>query len=307
MNDLPNCLTLRNPALDDADAVLELQLAAEAAEYGDPESTLEDLLYQWEDIDLEQDAWLVYTPEGRLVGYAAVSKDNYGFMFDFFTDPDAGLVGLSACLLEQCERRARLQLAETPALKTSARTIIAHINLAVRQAIEMAGFTPHQYHFRMQIDLETSPPPAKWPEGVTIRTILPGKDDQEVYNLIQSAFERPGRIAPSFQDWRDFMMRPDHFSPELWFLAYYRNELVGAALCFDYPQYGWVRQLGVVQPWRRQGLGSALLQNAFEEFYRGRHKQVALGVSSENPNAYSFYEKIGMRRVRQYDEYQKDL
>jgi GNAT superfamily N-acetyltransferase len=228
-------------------------------------------------------------------------------MFDFFTDPEAGPDGLSAYLLEQCERCARLRLAETPALKASARTIIAHINLPVRQAIEAAGFAPHQYHFRMQIDLEASPPPAKWPEGITIRTILPGQDDQAVYDLIQSAFERPGRNAPSFEDWRDFMMRPDHFSPELWFLAYHRNELIGAALCYDYPQYGWVRQLGVVQPWRRRGLGSALLQNAFEEFYRRGHKHVALGVSSKNPNAYSFYEKIGMRSVRQYDEYLKDI
>jgi ribosomal protein S18 acetylase RimI-like enzyme len=103
------------------------------------------------------------------------------------------------------------------------------------------------------------------------------------------------------------MMRPDHFSPELWFLAYHREALVGAALCFDYPQYGWVRQLGIVQTWRRKGLGSALLQNAFQVFYQRGHKQVALGVSSENPDAYSFYEKIGMRRVRQYDEYQKNL
>jgi len=78
-------------------------------------------------------------------------------------------------------------------------------------------------------------------------------------------------------------------------------------LCYDYPQHGWVRQLSVTQPWRRQGLGSALLRHSFGVFYRRGHKQVALGVSSQNPNAYSLYEGVGMRRVRQYDEYEKSL
>jgi ribosomal protein S18 acetylase RimI-like enzyme len=307
MSQLPSGCIVRRPGLGDASTVLELQLAVEAAEYGDPETTLEDLLDQWDDIDLEQDAWLVYTSEGRLVGYAAVLKDNDGFMFDFYTHPEAGVSGLNTYLLEQCERRARAQLAEGATLQAAARTIIPHTNLANRQFVEAAGYAVRQFHFRMQIDLDSSPPPPNWPKGVMVRTISPGLDERRVYALIQAAFERPGRIPLTFENWRGFMMRPDHFSPDLWFLAYCGDDLVGAALCFDYPQHGWVRQLGVTQSWRKQGLGSALLQHSFGVFYQRGHKQVALGVSSENPNAYSLYEKIGMRRVRQYDEYQKDL
>ena len=38
------------------------------------------------------------------------------------------------------------------------------------------------------------------------------------------------------------MMGAFNLESDLWFLAYYGDELVGAALCFDYPQRGWVRQ-----------------------------------------------------------------
>lgn len=126
-------------------------------------------------------------------------------------------------------------------------------------------------------------------------------------DFIQTAFDRPGRVRPAFERWRDVMVGATNFDSNLWLLAYYGEEFVGAILCFDYHQYGWVRQLGVAGHWRGKGLGSALLQHMFGVFYQRGHATVGLGVDAENPNAYHLYERIGMKRTRQYIEYWKSI
>jgi len=78
-------------------------------------------------------------------------------------------------------------------------------------------------------------------------------------------------------------------------------------LCFEYPGQGWVRQLGVAESWRRKGLGTALLLHAFGEFRKRGISEVGLTVDSHNPRAYAFYQRVGMKRIRQYDEYEKLL
>lgn len=307
MSQLPEGLIVRRPVPADAQATLELMVACDVAEFGEPDSSLEDLVDEWADINLEQDAWLVYTADNQLVGYAAVFG-GARFSFDVYTLPLPDKVDLNIYLLQQCESRARAQLADMPATgSVTAMTIMSHTNTAGRQAAEAAGFTPHNYHCRMQIELDAPPPAPAWPEGTTLRTIVPGQDDRRVYDFIQAVFDWPGRVPHPFEQWHDFMMRPDHFQRDLWFLLFHQDELIGAALCFDYPQHGWVRQLGVALEWRRQGIGSALLQHVFGVFYRRGHTRVALGVNSANPQAFQFYERVGMQRARQYDEYHKTL
>ncbi len=101
------------------------------------------------------------------------------------------------------------------------------------------------------------------------------------------------------------MLRPGSYKPELWQLAFSGDELVGACLGFDYPDEGWIRQLGVIQAWRRRGLGSALLLHAFDKFYKEGKRQVGLTTESNNPDALIFYKQLGMSIRRQYDEYVK--
>ncbi len=103
------------------------------------------------------------------------------------------------------------------------------------------------------------------------------------------------------------MMGAFNFDSGLWFLAYHEDELIGAILCFEYPQYGWVRQLGVLPTWRGRGIGSALLQHCFGIFYKRGYTDVALSVESWNSDAYRLYEKVGMKRTRCYTEYRKNL
>ena len=42
----------------------------------------------------------------------------------------------------------------------------------------------------------------------------------------------------------------------------------------------WVNQLCVRRPWRRRGLGLAMLHHCFGEFYRRGKQRVGLGVDA---------------------------
>jgi ribosomal protein S18 acetylase RimI-like enzyme len=91
----------------------------------------------------------------------------------------------------------------------------------------------------------------------------------------------------------------------LWFLATNGDAIVGACLCFAYPSTGWVRQLGVGKEWQRKGIGSALLRHAFGAFKARGFDRVGLSVESKRPDAFTFYQRVGMKPIRQYDEFVK--
>ncbi|HET8846927.1 MAG TPA: GNAT family N-acetyltransferase, partial [Ktedonobacteraceae bacterium] len=98
------------------------------------------------------------------------------------------------------------------------------------------------------------------------------------------------------------------FDPTLWFIAVEGDTVAGFALCGHYLQDSIVSDLGVRRPWRRKGLGLALLHHAFGELYRRGISKVVLGVDSENlTGATRLYERAGMRIELQYDTYEKAL
>ena len=71
---------------------------------------------------------------------------------------------------------------------------------------------------------------------------------------------------------------------------------------------GWVNQLCVRKPWRRKGLGMALLLTSFNEFYRRGKKRAGLGVDATSlTHATRLYEKAGMHVTGKYDTYELEL
>jgi ribosomal protein S18 acetylase RimI-like enzyme len=69
-----------------------------------------------------------------------------------------------------------------------------------------------------------------------------------------------------------------------------------------------VRLLGVRRPWRRRGLGRALLLHAFGEFRRRGFSRSALGVDAESlTGANRLYERAGMHVAARFDIYEKVL
>ena len=296
------------PRPEDAQRVLDLIRVCDTAEFGEPDTDMQDLLYDWQQADLEQDALLVEDAAGEVIAYGAVIPYRDGLRLDLYLHPDGRAENLKAGLLADLEARTRARMEEDPGLHTGQLvTHLAHSNAGDRDFFERAGYRPVRYYFQMRHLQEDPPGPVAWPEGISLRTFEPGLDDQAVYDFVQEAFRKADRDQPTFEAWREFMMRPGSFLPELWKLAFAGDELIGTCLSFDYEEEGWVRQLAVASELRRQGLGSALLRDAFRMFYERGQPRVALSVDSNNPNAVHFYQQLGMTLVRQYDEYIKEL
>lgn len=306
MNLLPENLIVRPPTLDDLQDVFELMHLIETLEHGEPDTSLDELKADWSDIDLNESAWLVHTAEQQLVGYAYTVPDHKHLHLDFYIHPDWIETTLPDYLLAEIEQYAlrRPLTAEGTLLKV----YMPDVSQLEQDVLRRAGFTCVKHHFRMQIELAELPPEVSWPEGLILRTIQPGVDDEKVFDLIQHAFTYEEEDDGSrFTSWRDYMMRPDHFSPELWFLLEKGDELVACALCYDYEVYGWVRQLAVREPWRGRGLASTLLQYIFRVFYQRGLPKVALGVNATNLTALRLYQRLSMSKVRQYDEFHKQI
>jgi mycothiol synthase len=292
------------PKAEDAGHVFDLMSRCETAEYGEPDVDMEDLTHDWGQISLERDAWLTYSHQGNLVGYAAVLPWGSDLRYDFYVDPEQEGLDLSLALLARCQHRGQ-ELADDG--ESVARVYVAHSNLRDRETVTVAGFRVVRYHFQMRATSSEVPAKPNWPDGITLRLAVPGQDDAALHLLVQQAFDHPGRIPQSFESWKDSMMRPDIFDPCLWFVAVHGEDIAGACLTFEYPGEGWVRQLAVSEQWRRRGLGSALLQHTFRVYHeRGQHR-VGLAVAADNAGAHAFYQNVGMERVRQYDEYNQKI
>jgi mycothiol synthase len=164
--------------------------------------------------------------------------------------------------------------------------------------VERRGFRLIRHFFRMEADVAKEPQEPAWPARIDVRTFRPG-EARAVYEAICDAFA---------DHW--FVFHSSSFDPTLWFIAESDGEIAGFSLCrFERrPGVGHVGVLGVRPPWRRRGLGLALLLHSFRELRgRGRTK-VDLGVDAENTTgAVHLYERAGMTVARQTDSYELAL
>ena len=182
-------------------------------------------------------------------------------------------------------------------------------NRAVLEALEQRGFRPARHSHRMLLDLDEPPAQAVWPDGIVVRTFEPG-DERVFYDVHQESFRDSWEpIEEPYDEWAHWLLSPPAFVPELWFLALENDEPAGIAICHPHrtrADLGWVRILGVRHPWRRRGLGRALLLHAFAEFRRRGLTSAGLGVDAESlTGANRLYEEAGMRVASHFVMYEK--
>lgn len=305
--------TVRAAATEDVEAVANLINTCDIAEHGEPDSALEDLRVDWQnpELNLETDTWVVVTPAERIVGYAALfNRENVRLYVVAYVHPEYCGRGIGTYLARTGEARARKQVPEAPpGVRVSLFNPISNGNEAAQALLEREGYHVARHFWRMQIEMDEAPAAPKWPDGIVVRTFVPGQDDYATFEAMQEAFQDHwGHIPWRFETWQQLMINREDFDPSLWFLAMDGDEIAGGSLCFSYSHEGWVDELGVRRPWRRRGLGLALLRQSFHEFYRREQRKVALGVDSQNTTgATRLYERAGMRVARQYDSYRKDL
>jgi len=179
----------------------------------------------------------------------------------------------------------------------------------LRAELESRGYELVRWFFEMEIDLEDDPPPPAWPEAISVRTFEPG-DARAVYEADVEAFaDHWEPLDAGFDEWGEYFLSSWNFDPRLWFLAEEDGELAGFSLCARRGgATGYVSVLAVRRPWRRRGLGTALLLHSFRELRRHGCPQAALSVDGDNmTGAVRLYERAGMHVAQRTAMYWKDL
>jgi mycothiol synthase len=305
---LPEGFTVRPASMDDLEIVHELLVLCEQAQFDSsdytPDYVLEDLRADWHPsrLNLSTDTWIVTTSQGQIIAYMDVHSREGGVDINpnSCVHPSYCGRGIGTHLLQLAELRAQ-QLIPTGPLRLIA--WIIHTNIAAQRLIERQKFVSSNHSvLNMEIKLNEAPPIPQWPEDITIRTFIPGQDDQAVFDTIEEAFQAP------FANWEEIYLHRSDFDPTMWHLALVGNQLAGAILCVPVPDMGWVDKLAVRRKWRKKGLGMALLLHAFGDLYRRGLRKVTLVVGSENPtDAKRLYERAGMHVAFQIDAYHKEL
>ena len=299
---LPDGFSVRAATRDDAPAINELVVAADEAVQGWSDSTEADLLDWWRLADLEQDSWVV-EQDGRVAAYSGLFAHAENAELDGFVHPTKTGLGLGAWLLPSGEARARARGLPV------ARTWCLAPDDAARRLFEQRGFREVRRYYRMLIVLDGPPPAPAWPEGFRIGTFEP--DDARAFHAaMNEAFvDEWTFISMPFEEWVEHRVQAPDFDPTLWFIVRDGDEIAAALRGEpDRGGAGWVGAIGVRKPWRKRGLGLALLLHAFGEFYRRGQPRIGLGVDAQNPTgATRLYERAGMRIAYEAIAFEKAL
>ena len=313
----PDGYEIRPASADDAEVVAEIVNEVMVAETGVPWTTTEEqrdeLTSPGRDPGLVN--VLLLERGGSAIGYVQFIADaeTPGPVTAFVhVRPHLWGLGLNAWLMRVSEERVR-------ALSDLERAVLRVARFADNEPAERLfvalGYGLVRTFWMMRIALDSPPPVARVPEGIAIRTFEPGRDELPTYTALAEAFaEHWGGPFGSFEEWRHLHVDGDGsgFDPSLWFLATDGDEVVGSARCLERSprsdDTAEVAELAVRRPWRRRGIGLALLHSAFGEFHRRGIPLAELGVDAENATgATRLYERAGMHVAFSWEFWEKQL
>lgn len=320
---LPAPFTGRPGRPDDLPALVELLNAHDQHYLGFGTVTLDEMHNEWTSpgFDPARDARLVFTPDGQLVGHIEVWHGEEPPVHPHIwghVHPAWEGCGIGRALLAWAEQHARSQIDRCPPdARVALRTHKDSRQQPARKLLEANGYRLIRHYFRMRIEMDAPPPAPRWPEGIRLRQADPERELEAIYRTDQDAFrDHFGFLEQPFEtglaQFRHNFLETENYDPTLWFVAQADDQIAGICLCrphsWDDPASGYVSSLGVRREWRNRGIGLALLQHAFGEFYRRGLRAVELGVDADNlTGALRLYRKAGMQVKRRIDLFEKEL
>lgn len=318
----PTGYRLRAPTLEDAPGVLDVMNANALDSIGQIDDDLDDLLAAWQSSDFEMasDLRVLTDPNGRIVGYGELDDTRPVMpMLDLYVHPEFDRQSLGQILYAWAEGRARESVQRAPAeARVALRSYMYEQDAWYRQLLEACGMTCIRHSYRMEIRFEGPLSPAAVPPGFRLRPAEPGREERAIYEAYSDSFHDhfsyvPEPFETGFPRWQGDWKQYQPIDPALWTVAETDDGQI-AAVCLCKPQHpaqseiGWISTLGVRRPYRRAGLGMALLQNAFLTFRQMGKAGVGLGVDASSlTGATRLYERAGMRVVLRFDLYEKEL
>jgi mycothiol synthase len=310
---LPEGYTVRNGTMDDVQAVVDLMIASDIADYGEPDTDFDGVLLDWQTpgFNPAQDSWLIFAPDGALAGFsdAHLYVEDLEVSIDGYVHPDYRGHGIGTAMLALAESRARDLAATVPG---DERVMLRDGTLGTDQPSQQLfldnGWQKIRHFWRMEIEFDVPPPEPEWPEGITVRAFVPEQDAYATFEAAEDAFaDHWNHARPPFEEWERVKIKGADFDASLWFLAMDGGKIAGVSICKYRSDKAWVQTLGVRPAWRRRGIAKALLLHSFGEFYRRGDHRVGLGVDAASPTgATKLYDGVGMKPTQEYVVYEKE-
>jgi mycothiol synthase len=298
---------IRNFRWDDLDAIVEVWNAGARAVGSIQTYTASQLriFFEMPDAHPETDIWIVEDGR-RIIAYAADEFDHekgqgWG---ECAVHPDYQNRGIGTRLFHVTEAR----IAERIKMEAKADMPLHTLRTAVPgdvYAIKLfcdEGYREVRAFYTMQIELQQPIEVPRLPEGIMLRPFDAERDARAVYQAHQEAFRdhwNHDRDTP-YDEWKPMTLNHPDGDPSLWLVAWDGDEIAGIAINRihddERPDEGWVSVLAVRRPWRKRGLGQALLKQSFALFQQRGFKSAALGVDASSlTNAVALYERAGMK------------
>ena len=295
---------VRTPAhAADAAGVTEVVAALESSLYGRTTFSQADLEEEWAELDLEQDVRIVRDGE-RVVGYGALQRLGDLWRAEGYVHPDAAGRGIGTLIATGFEEDAARRGAH------GIQNSVLELDAAARSLLESLGYGAVRVFREMRIALDAPPPAPEWPDGLRVVAFDAEHDARAFHAAGQEAFADHWDHTPrDFLSWCKSHLASERFDPTLWCVVRAGDEIAAGTICTgDTYGGGWVHVLFTRRPWRRKGVGAALLADAFGRFWeRGEHS-VGLGVdAASDTGAFRLYERAGMAPLLGWVVYEKAL
>jgi mycothiol synthase len=274
----------------DAAAVTEIIVALESSLYGQSTFSQADLEDEWVDLDLTQNVRVVRDGD-RIIGYGAVREEGEFWGAEGYVHPDERGRGIGKFIATGLEEHA---------VRCGAYRVLTRafdVDSAARGLLQSLGYRAVRVFREMRVELEAPPPAPTWPAGLRVVPFDPERDAQEFHAAHEEAFADHWENTPrEFEPWSHRFLGSERFDPTLWCMVRAGDEIAAGTICTANTYGGgWVHALFTRRPWRKRGVGAALLDASFARFWERGERSVGLGVDTANvTGAFRLYERAGM-------------
>ena len=319
---LPDGLTARPLATDDAAAVAALLAAAEQVDDTGEYPDAEDVAEWWHGWGLEphRDGVAVCDAAGVLVAYATVTASaTFRGRFDVDLEgrvrPDLRGQGIGRALLGwQLDRGAAVHAERQPRAPAALRVEVAGAMPSLESLVRRAGLRAERWFQEMQRPLADLP--ERRPDGVEVVPFSWDRDD-EVRRAHNVAFTRHhGSSERDPEAWRSLFTGQRNFRADLSRLAIADGAVDGYVLADVFEADTAARgsrevslgQIGVLPEARGRGIASGLIADVLRAAAENDCQGASLGVDTQNvTGALGLYEGLGFRPVRSRVSWARNL
>ena len=262
--------------------------------------------------------------DGEMIGYAYVAwrDEDSGtrlYLNRGCVHPDWRRRGLGRALLRWDERRARA-IAAGHAFDGPRLFGVWCADSAAGKAalLRSEGYTVVRRNYAMRRAALDDLPDALLPPGLELRSVRP-EHLRPIWDGMVEAFRDHWGSGPVTEaDFERWLNDPMH-DTRMWRIAWdaATGQVAGVCINTIFPEENarhnreefWVEDLAVRRPWRKRGLGRALLVESMRLLRDGFDMTSAgLGVDADNMSgALRLYEGVGFRPVKSFSTYRKPM